>query len=41
MYPGLKIFMGGLSLGGAIAFKIGVKNPKLTDGAILLSPAIK
>ncbi len=33
--------MGGLSLGGAVAFRIGVKSPKLTDGAILLSPAIR
>lgn len=40
-YPNLKIFMCGMSLGGAIAFNISIKNPKLANGLILLSPSIR
>jgi alpha-beta hydrolase superfamily lysophospholipase len=40
-YPNLKIFMCGMSMGGAIAFNISVKSPKLANGLILLSPSIR
>ncbi len=37
----MKVFLGGMSLGGAISFHISVKNPKLTNGIIMLSPSIR
>lgn len=40
-YPNLKIFLCGMSLGGAVAFNISIKNPKLANGLILLSPSIR
>jgi alpha-beta hydrolase superfamily lysophospholipase len=40
-YPNLKIFMCGMSLGGAVAFNISVRSPKLANGLILLSPSIR
>jgi len=40
-YPGLKIFMCGMSMGGAVAFNISIKSPNLVDGVILLSPSIR
>lgn len=33
--------MCGMSLGGAVAFHISVRNPKLANGLILLSPSIR
>ena len=39
-YPGKKIFVSGLSLGGAIALQMASKNSKI-DGIIFLSPSIK
>ncbi len=35
------IFIGGLSLGGATAYKIGLKYPNRFKGIILYAPAIK
>ncbi len=40
-YPQLKVFLCGMSLGGAIAFNISIKNPRLTNGIIMLSPSIR
>jgi alpha-beta hydrolase superfamily lysophospholipase len=40
-YANLKIFMCGMSLGGAIAFNVAVKNPKISNGLILISPSIR
>jgi len=38
-YPTNNIFVGGLSLGGAMAYKLAIRNPHL-KGAVMLSPAI-
>jgi predicted esterase len=36
-----KIFISGLSLGGAITFKLCLKNPDKYSGALLFSPALR
>lgn len=40
-YPHDKIFLSGMSLGGAIAFKILLKHPQIVNGCIFLSPSIR
>jgi predicted esterase len=40
-YPNMKVFLGGMSLGGAISFHISIRSPKLTNGIIMLSPSIR
>ena len=40
-YPDLKVFLSGMSLGGAVAFHIALKNPNIARGVILLSPSIR
>lgn len=40
-YPNTKIFLSGMSLGGAVAFNILLQHPHLVHGAIFLSPSIR
>lgn len=40
-YPGVPVYINGLSMGGLIAFHIGLKRPTLINGCILLNPAFK
>ena len=35
------IYISGLSLGGAICFKMGIRNPEKYAGVVFLSPALK
>ena len=39
--PGIPIFLNGLSMGGLIAFQVGLKKSTLINGCILLNPAFK
>jgi alpha-beta hydrolase superfamily lysophospholipase len=40
-YSNLKIFMCGMSMGGAVAFNVSLKNSNLVDGNIFMSPSIR
>lgn len=40
-YPGTKVFLCGMSLGGAVAFHISIKNHNLAQGNIFMSPSIR
>lgn len=40
MYPGTPLFGVGLSLGGAIAYHLSLKQKNLFDGTVLMAPAL-
>lgn len=40
-YPGKKIYLSGVSLGGMTSFLLGIKYPKRFAGFILYAPSIK
>lgn len=40
-YPGVKVFVCGMSMGGAVAFNLSIKQPSLVSGNIFLSPSIR
>lgn len=41
MYPSIKKFIVGASLGGLLAYHLGLQNPKMFSGIVLLSAMIK
>jgi len=40
-YPGVPIYLNGVSMGGLIAFNVGLKNQSKVNGCVLLNPAFK
>lgn len=40
-YPGVPVFLHGLSMGGLIAFQLGIRKPELIDGCIFTNPAFQ
>ena len=40
-YPGIPVYLNGVSMGGLIAFNVGMKNEKKVDGCIFLNPAFQ
>lgn len=36
-----KVYISGLSLGGAVCFKLAIRHPERYNGVIFLSPALK
>jgi alpha-beta hydrolase superfamily lysophospholipase len=40
-YPNTPVYLNGLSMGGLIAFQVGLRKPALIKGCILLNPAFK
>ena len=40
-YQPKKLFLGGVSMGGGVAFRMAINRPFLYNGIILLSPALR